>query len=406
MNQLPTPEFFDFVSRNVREHPDRLRLRFHNASEPWISYAITHIECLQKCGRKFGELQPRLMLSALSVEQATSEAVARLHGRLAADLMPHGGHMLDMTCGMGIDLRAIYEATSAEAIAFDMNPDIAFAGQINFEDNKHVTVNCGDSVAWLKGREVGKPCFDLVFIDPARRDARGARVFNLHDCAPDVTALIPLLEAHASKAMVKLSPMLDLTQTLRDLPAATSFHIVEERGECRELLALLDFTSPVSAEPQISVDRCISPRESSSFTFTIAEEQSHPCTFAFPSAGEYLFEPGPAAMKAQPFATLCARHGLKKLHPNTHLFTAPAPVENLPGTWHRISTVEEFSSSGSKRFASMTLQADVAVRNFPLTAAELQKKLKIKSGGSLRLYGVTAGDSNASSRRLILFTEK
>lgn len=407
-NNLFSDEFRMFVSRHADESADRLRLRYHGSSEAWIPLAIAHIECMKKCGRKFGTLQPGVMTSPLSVEQASSEPVARFHGRLAAELMPQGGTLLDMTCGMGIDLRAISEATGARSTAFELNRDVALAACHNFADNQQVEILNADSVEWLRARSADSEPFDLVFIDPARRDANGGRVFNLHDCAPDVVELLPMLAANTRKAMVKLSPMLDVTQTLRDLPCITSLHVVEERGECRELLAILDFTCGASTrEAQvISVDICTSPSTHSSFCFTQAEGEELTAPCAEPSVGDYLFEPGPAAMKAQPFSILCSRHALRKLHRNTHLFTAPAPVEGLPGKWHRIEGIEEFTSASAKQMSRRGIQGDVAVRNFPLTAPELQKRLKIKSGGNLRLFGVTACSAAGNDRRLILFTER
>ena len=111
-------------------------------------------------------------------------------------------------------------------------------------------LNC-DSVGWLERYSGNK--FDLVFIDPARRGDAGQRVFNIHHCQPDISELLPLLSLKARFAMVKLSPMLDVTQTLRDLPFSAELHVIDDGGECRELLAVLDFERDCHMEAAIVV---------------------------------------------------------------------------------------------------------------------------------------------------------
>ena len=116
-----------------------------------------------------------------------------------------------------------------------------------------------------------------------------------------------------------------------------------------------------------------------------------------PAAGMWLFEPSPAAMKAAPFGLLCSRFGLRKIHPNTNLFVADSVVEGLPGKWMEIVEVLPFASNIIKSFASRYGRADVAVRNFPLTAAQLGAHLKIKPGGMLRVVGVTLRGSGRTA---------
>jgi len=389
-------DFWQFIEQHRNEDPNRLRLKYYGTPYPWVSAAIAHIECLKKCGKKFGTLQPEVMVSPLSVEQATSASVAHLHGRIAREIMPHGGSLLDMTCGMGIDCRAIVEATGATATAIELNPTLAKATAYNLRNIPSIKVINADSVEWLTQQANITPTkpFDLIFIDPARRDDSGGRVFNLRDCTPDLIAILPLLRRMCRHAMVKMSPMLDVTQTLRDLPATSQLHVVETGDECRELLAVLDFTTPVdcdrTAEPTICIDMCEGENTHSTFAFTRSEERGNHATFGQPHSDMFLFEPGAATMKAQPFATLCSRHGLLKLHPDTHLFIADAPTATaLPGRWYKIVDAIPFSASALKKVGQTIGNADVTVRNFPLKADELQHRLKIKSDAARRLFGVT-----------------
>lgn len=388
-----SPEFFAFVEANKGASPSALRLRHHGAAEPWVPVAINHIEALQKGGKKLGDMFPEVVPLPLSAEQATSAAVARLHASMARELAPEGSRFLDMTCGIGIDFIAIARDLGGPSTAIEMQEILVEAARHNFRHDPKVEVVHANSVEWLE--EYTGPTFDLVFIDPARRSAQGGRLYNIHDCQPDVALLSPLFAEKAARVMVKLSPMLDVTQTLRDLPATSALHIVDEGGECRELLAILDFTDAPKSEPEITIHSS----NGSTLSFLPSEESALAPLNAAPQAGGYLFEPSPSAMKAAPWGILCHRYGLRKLHPNTHLFTAPAPVEGLPGKWRLIEEVIDFSSSTAKQLAKRIPQADVATRNFPLQAPELAKKLRIKSGGDLRLIGVTSVDG---ARQLIL----
>ena len=153
-------EFRRFVDRHRNEDVAKLRLKYHCCGQAWVEAAINHIECLKKCGRKFGAFQPELMTSPLSVEQATSESVARLHAAIAKETVANPKRILDMTCGMGIDLRAISEALSCKAVGIELSESGAETARYNFRDNPDVAIITGDSVEWLKKYDGDK--FDLV----------------------------------------------------------------------------------------------------------------------------------------------------------------------------------------------------------------------------------------------------
>lgn len=394
-------DFWKFVEKHRNDDPARLRLKYHGSNECWIEDAITHIECMRKCGNKFGEAQPELMLSTLSVEQATSERVAQLHGEIACRLIGNPHNILDMTCGLGIDLHALSGTFQCHSTGIEINPNLANAATYNFRNNPLVDIVNADSVKWLESLSDDTK-FDLIFIDPARRGDVGQRLFNIHHCQPDVAEMLPLLADKCRYAMVKLSPMLDVTQTLRDLPPITELHIVDDNGECRELLAVLDFTSESrETEPLITVHS-----EDRTLSFTPAEERQQHEQYGNALAGMWLFEPSPACMKARPFATLCQCHGLRKLHPNTNLFVNDTTVYDLPGKWYEIEEVADFASSVIKTIGKRIPKADIAARNFPFKAEELQRRLKIKSGGQHRIIGATIGEPRIPERHVLLVLRK
>lgn len=412
---FPSPQDFEaigrFVAENATQPTDRLRLRYHGDQRPWIPLAISHLESLRKAGGKLGALRPAFMPVPLSVEQASSEAVARLHGRIATAVAPGCRRFVDLTCGLGVDCRAIVEALDSEAegsrveaVAVEMNPLLALTAAFNFREAglDNVEVVEAECRSWLEGYS-GEP-FGLAFIDPARRSADGGRVYNIHDCSPDVASMAPLFARKAPLVMAKLSPMLDVTQTLRDLPQTVALHVVDDGAECRELLAVLYYAAPDGRSVGVSglrsgldAEVVVDSADRPPFSFTLAENASAAVELGDPKSGMWLFEPSPAAMKAAPFALFCSRFGLRKLHPNTHLFVADRPVEGLPGKWLEIAEVLPFASKVIKNMGARIGRADVAVRNFPLTAAQLASRLKIKPGGTHRLIGVTLRGSGRTA---------
>ncbi len=390
-------EFWAWVDEHLGDDVTRLRLQWRDKMA-WADDAITHIECMQRArGKLFapgheGEWSRFVMLLPLSVEQCTSPQVAQLHCRLLEGCQT----VLDMTCGMGIDTlhfaRAGHTVTTVE-----INHRIALAARHNFAGIPGVTVVEGDSVEYLRQ---ASGCWDAIFIDPARRGAEGQRVFGMHDCQPDVIDLLPLMRQRARRLVVKLSPMLDVTQTLRDLPGITALWVVGDGGECKEVLAAVDLASTAHDTAQVPI--VIAGTDGALFTFTQAEETAAPITWRLPQSGDWLLEPSAAAMKAAPFRTLAARLGIAGIAPNTHLYLAEGQVDGFPGRQHKIVEVVPFTGKAAKAVAKRYPQADVAARNFPMRAHELQRRLRIASGGDLRIVAVTACDN----KRYLLVVQK
>ncbi|MDE6360192.1 MAG: class I SAM-dependent methyltransferase [Muribaculaceae bacterium] len=410
-------EYLDFVRENAGADPATLRLRLHKDSRPWIPMAINNIAALKK-SRKFrlaedADLTPRVIPLEVSAQQATSARVALLHANLAGNATT----VLDMTFGLGMDARLLAMDSGRRIIGFDLREELAAAAKVNFADFPNVEVRLGDSVAFLENYR-GEP-FDLIFIDPARRGKEGERLYNLHDCQPDLIEILPLIRRNSRRLMAKLSPMLDVSQTLRDLPGITSLHIVEEGNECKELLAIVDFEKE-AAVPEIVIDR-FARGEFRRFSFTIPEERdilSYPwpgnsgrLLDRMPRPGEYLLEPSAATMKAAPFNLLSQRFATPMLHPNTHLYVSPANgdgaipanAEDFPGNTYLIEQALPLTSSNLKMIARNVGKAEIAVRNLKgFTSDGLRKRLKTKPGGDLKLYAVTIAAGGGDTQALLL----
>lgn len=384
-------DFQQWIEEHSRDDVSSLRLRFGGA-QPEIKEAISQIEYRRKAGDKFGRYRrmggvdgtvdcgftPRWFPTALSVEQASSAAVAAFHASLVAPC----SRVLDMTMGLGVDAAAIALLDDARVTAIERDSRLCMFARENYRDIKNLEIINADSVEWL--RETSQ-MFDVVFIDPARRDDIGRRVYNIHDCAPDVAELLPLVLSHAPVVLVKLSPMLDISATIADLDHVAEVYVVEDRGEVRELFVRIDknAVSDTDATPVEIVNA------EGRFTFTRGQEAEATECYAEPVAGEYLYEPSPGVMKAGPFKLLCARFDVGALHPNTHLYVSERSIEDFPGKRYLIEAVIPYGSKYIKRFAKDYPAASVSVRNFPCTAAQLRAKLKVKEGDAVKVTGVT-----------------
>lgn len=388
--------FEDFVKRHRGEDPVTLRLRYGGAgADNSTLLALNHLACVVKAGHKFdlpdgSTWMPRLMLNPLSVEQASSAHVSIQRARLIGK----GWRILDMTCGLGMDMRGFLTRESVEITGIEMNKLSADVAAVNFAQFPNVKIIEGDSVKYLSA--VADDSYDMIYIDPARRDSAGGRVFNLHDCTPDLTAILPEMLRKSPMVMAKLSPMLDISQTIADLPGVSKIIAVEEKGECKELLAVVErgFTGEPTVYTGLGED---------AMSFTLSEEKNSVPVMGEPEAGMWLHVPGAGAMKAGCFKLMSAGFDdMAKIGPNSHLYVSHEKNDRFPGKADLIDEVVEFSSANIKRLAGEHLKADVTVRNFPLTAVELQKKLKIKPGNGCRIFATTTG----TGRKVLLISGK
>ena len=340
-------------------------------------------ECRRRAAKKLAAtlLFPDFRFpTALSAEQCTGDDLAELH----AAMVPVGSRVVDLTCGLGID--AFHIARRAEnVIALDLDPTVAAAigpnaQALGLKNVKGVNADCTE---WLK--ECPEK-FDVAFIDPARRGNNGRRLFSLHDCKPDVVELLPAIQRIARLVIVKMSPMLDIEAILRELPETARLHVLGTTAECKELVAEIE--SGFTGETEIIVQTVGKP----ALRFRRSEIAKIERYANEIKPGDTIGEPWPTVMKAAPWGLLS---GLE-LHPDSHVWLNPGP--DFPGKTYRAERIEEFSSSNIKRLAKERLSASVAVKNLPITAADLSRRLKSTESSTRRLLATTL----YPTRRLIL----
>ena len=242
---------------------------------------------------------------------------------------------------------------------------------------------------------------DCIFLDPARRNEHGGKTVAISDCEPNVAELEALLLSKANRVMIKLSPMLDLSLALKELKHTQEIHILSVNNECKELLILLGQTSPT----EITI-HCVNlltkgTQEEQHLVFTREQEQRSQCTYT-DSLGNYLYEPNASLLKAGAFRSIAAAYPVRKLHPNSHLYTSDSFIENFPGRIFRIVNQCSFNKKEVKENLADLKKANVTVRNFPATVAELRKRLHLTEGGDTYLFASTLNNG----QKVIIRCEK
>lgn len=384
-----TDEFFGWIAAHASDDIAKLRLKYGHDYDQ----AITQIECRRKFGKKLEQTLTAFpdfyFPSVLSGEQSTSDLLAEFH----ASLMPEGLAVADLTAGLGID--ALHAATrAASVVAVERDEDKVNALKFNAEALKadNITAICSDCRDFIDKCIAEGRRFDTVFIDPARRSADGGRVFALADCEPDVTALMPKLVQICRMLIIKASPMLDIAHTCGALvPAPQAVMAVGSAAECKELLVTLVFDSAEEGAAVIEAVTLHPDRSATTFAFTSEQEKNapQPPVIENLTKGDYICEPNPELMKTGAFKMVAERWQLSVFHPNTRVFAAKEVPGGFPGTCYRVLKVLPYASRVIKSFSKEYPMINVAARNFGISADALRAKLKVRDGGSLRLYGIT-----------------
>ncbi|MCI7197958.1 MAG: SAM-dependent methyltransferase [Prevotella sp.] len=372
-------------------------------------------------------------LSTLNPQPAT------LNSQLST-LNCHASRMTDLTGGFGVDF-SFTSCAFASATYVERNAQLCHMVEHNLPllgiDNAKVV--CADAVDYLSTLDMQT----MLFLDPARRDQHGAKTVMLADCTPDVVQLLPQLLKKSRFTMLKLSPMLDWHKAVEDLQGTVrEVHIVSVGGECKELLLVLseeieselkvfcaDLEAGGSGEAGLSGG---SSGSSSSSCSSFSSEPSFPRTPSSPSASstpslsaslfvyapgsscpapnsklktqnsKFLYEPNASIMKAGCFDELAAAYGVSPVSRNSHLFLSAEPVDGFPGRSFSIERVTTLNKRELRQALAGIEKANIATRNFPLSVAELRKRLKLKDGGDVYIFATTT----AEDEHLLLISHK
>ena len=442
----------------IRQHQDDdvRQLAFLGSKYPEVDmpFALDQIR-----GRKMARIKlPRwaslegiIYPPHISMEQCSSESTALYKAELAARLLglpasSSGTEMkaeneiefVDLTGGFGVDFSYIAARLGVKSMYVERQAHLCEAAKENFGrlGLKNAIVKNGDGIEVLhsfhpKKKDVASAddslgiTYDqprsllktnlglkIIFIDPARRDDAGNKVVSLKDCTPDVTVLQEEMLSKADYVIIKLSPMLDWHRAISELSHVREVHIISVNNECKELLLVLSARNMGEMEAS-SADgevkhagnlRIYCINDAQSFVCDELDMESSQVKIA-PSTLEemlYLYEPNASLMKAGCFGVLSGRYDARMLSKNSHLFVSREPIAAFPGRSFRIIAVSSFNKKELKRHLSGITKANIATRNFPLSVAELRKRLKLKDGGETYIFATTLSDES----HVLMITEK
>ena len=309
------------------------------------------------------------------------------------------GSFCDLTGGFGVDFSFIAHSFK-RAIYVEQQENLCELARHNFHAlglTQAEVVN-DDGTTYLHQLDH----VSVLFLDPARRNEQGGKTVLISDCTPDVLALEEELLEKADTVVIKLSPMLDWHRAVDELNRLSNVvrevHIVSVRNECKELLLVLQRTKDekddkMATEKALQVF-CVNDESIVSYSLDEALSTSQRLLSAVPKAGQYLYEPNASLMKAGCFALLTARYPLSALSLNSHLFVSDETIDDFPGRKFEITAVSSFNKKELRRSLSGIDKANLAVRNFPMSVADLRKRLKIKEGGNVYLFATTDAESN------------
>lgn len=430
---------WDFIREHAQDDVRKLALKRPDNPNVDLKEALVQIEGYQTARKKlplWAENPQLVYPPRISMEQCSSETTALYKQQVVRRLLQSQNgplSMADMTGGFGIDFSYLaplfdraYYIEQQEVLCRIAEHNLKVLGLEQAE------VLHGDGVE----RMPEKAPLTLVFIDPARRDQQGKKTVALSDCTPDLEAIQERIRSCSRFCMAKLSPMLDIHQALQELKGVSEVHVVSVDNECKELLLILasgktentteiatagkrqetdcnlasvtdkteevtanklEGTSTTSKSERNAVNKpeeiricCINLQkgEQQTFEYTAQEEATAEAIYT-DQPGAYLYEPNTSLLKAGAYKCLCARFGVRKLHPNSHLYTSDTLCADFPGRRFHVTGSRTFSKQDLKQIARDIPQANITIRNFPSTVQELRKKLKIKEGGDRYLFVTT-----------------
>ena len=318
-------------------------------------------------------------------DNQTTKSEPQLSDSPESDTLVARRAMVDLTGGFGVDFSYLARGFS-QATYVERQRHLCDLAEHNMAalGLDQARIVCGDGVEYL--RQMGP--VDFIYLDPARRDEHGSRTYAIEDCTPNVFELRDLLLSKSQYTLVKLSPMLDWRKAVADFDGTVrEVHIVATGNECKELLLVLG--QQVHEEPSAPRVFCVNDNQRIDYDSAAYTQGLRIGGKPLPEVKNYLYEPNASIMKAGCFDLVEERFGVTQVGPSSHLFVSATPVADFPGRGFAIEAIGGMNKKDIKRLLNGTKQANIAVRNFPLTAPQLRKKLKLADGGPVYLFGTT-----------------
>lgn len=378
----------EFIRQHREDDIRQLALRGTKDPEVDLAFALQQIDGHRRAQDKlpsWAAIEGIVWPPHLSMEQCSSERTARYKAEVAGS----GESFVDLTAGFGVDAAFIAKSFK-RTVCVELQPALCAISSENFRllGLQQIEVVNGNGVDYLHSM----PPADLVFIDPARRDEHGGRTYGIADCTPNVLDFIDELLMKAQRVMIKLSPMLDWRKAVEDIGKehVSAVHIVSVNNECKELLVEVKGRKGEMVKDMTVV--CVNLLSDGSEERFEFDAQAPSPIKILPSSLfplPFLYSPNASVMKAGCFDLLAERFGVMPLHANSHLFVSEVMVPDFPGRGFVIERVTSMNKRDLKESLAGVTQANIAVRNFPMSADELRHRLKLRDGGNIFIFATT-----------------
>lgn len=370
-----------FIQEHQRQDPASLMLQANRYPDLPMLELVQQIQARQKAAAKlptFVQNPDVVFPVSLSVEQSSSEITAAYKSSLV-----QGKMLIDLTGGFGIDT-FYFVREFEQVIHVEQNKALSEIAGYNFKllqasNIKTISSSAEEFLEQFTGKA------DVIYLDPARRGNHDEKLHQLQDCEPDVLRLLPTLLSKANAVLLKTSPMLDIDLALEQLGQVTKLWVVAVQNEVKEVLYLLQSNAPT---PDL-VERVAAnllPSHKQVLEFTRAAEELAKSSFSDPQ--QFIYEPNAAILKAGAYKYLGQELKLNKLHPNSHLYTSEQALPDFPGRAFRCKHTSRYNKKELLRLLPQK-QANITVRNFPESVADIRKKTGIKEGGNNYLFFTT-----------------
>ena len=348
--------------------------------------ALNQIEARQLLSKKVPSWasNPDLLFPKhLSIEQCSSELTAKYK----ASIIEGGDVFVDLTGGLGIDSYFLLEKFKTSYYV-ENQKELCELAEHNFSVlGRKITVVNSDAESFLSKNQN----FDLIFIDPARRDIYNRKMVSLHDCSPDVVKIVetfPETSHRKPSFLIKASPMLDISLITNELQNISEIHIVSVKNECKEILIKIE--PGFEGEIKYFCINFVGNDLTSAQFFEFSETSENSANSSFtPTIKHHLYEPNASLMKSGAFKLISQRFGIEKLHVNSHLYTSDNLISDFPGRIFEVVGFAPFNKKIKKELLNGITEASVATRNFPLSANELRKALNLKESDETFVFGTT-----------------
>ncbi|KAA5548717.1 THUMP-like domain-containing protein [Adhaeribacter rhizoryzae] len=383
----------EFIKQHEEENTAQLLLQGKQFRHLPLKELAHYIQARQKIKQKLPTWHQNLNIvypKSISVEQSSSETTAAFKANLVA-----GNILIDLTGGFGID-SYFFSKKVKQVIYVERFHELAVIAAHNAHvlGAENITFQSAEAATFL---QTYTGTADWIYLDPARRDNQNQKVHQLPDCEPNVLEILPLLLQKAANILLKTSPMLDIHQAIQDLGQVQKIYIIAVENECKEVLYHL--TTAANTNPVLVTHNILSTKTDQNFTFNYADEENATVTYSLPQA--YIYEPNAAILKSGGFKALAQAYGLNKLHRNSQVYTSDNLVNSFPGRVFRLKNISRYQ----KKDLLLQLpekKANITVRNFPETVAQIRKKTGIKEGGNIYLFAT----ADLNQKPVILVCEK